>query len=107
MAFAPELVLYGTDECFEIALIVVDLVDDDQAWEVAIFGYAHHPPCHRLDARMCIDDDTNGLDGGEYRNGLADKVAEPRGVDEINHVSLVVEVEHRGAEGVLVVFFFF
>ena len=106
-ALGAELFLDRFDEGWQVALVIVDLVDDDHAGEVAFFGNAHHAPGHRLDARVGVDDHADGFNSREDRDGLPDEVSQARRVDQVDHVSFVIEVQHGGAEGVFVVFFFF
>ena len=83
----------------------VDLVDHQQAVEVALGGVVHHSHRHRVDAADFpaggVDHHHGGLHRLERRQCLADEVGRPGRVDHVNARAGMLEVHHRGIERVL------
>ena len=59
----------------------IDLVDDDQAVELARGGVLHHAHRHRLDTGAGVDHDGRGVHRFQRRQRLADEVRRAGGVD--------------------------
>ncbi len=79
----------------------VDLVDDEQAVELARGGVLHHAHCHRLDTGAGVDHDGGGVHRFQRRQRLADEVRRAGGVDEVDARVAARQVHQRRVQRVL------
>ena len=82
-------------------IAAVDLVDDDQAAQLALARELHQTLREGVQAGGRAHDDGDRLDGLEHRKRLAEKVRITRGVDEVDVSAVVVEAADRAVERVL------
>ncbi len=85
----------------QVDALRVDLVDDDQAVELAFGGLRHQAQHRRLDAGGGVDDDHRGLDRLERRQRLAGEVGGAGRVDQVHAAALVPQVQHRAGQRML------
>ena len=82
----------------------IDLVDDDQAVEMALCSVAHHAHGHGVDAVDLpsgrVDHHGGGLHRFERRQRLADEIRGTRGVDEVDACAGVLQVHQCGVQRV-------
>src|SRR6185295_9935493 len=76
----------------EVDLRVIDLVDDNEARDAAVGRDAHQLSSRGFDAALSVDDDGNGLDGGEARDGLSEEIDLARRVDQVDIVPFELKV---------------
>ena len=77
----PNAAWIGGEHLRQVDVLGVDLVDDDEAAELALRRPVHHPRRDHLDAGLRVDDDGRGLDRVERADRLADEVGKPGRVD--------------------------
>ena len=85
---------------WQIDVLGVDLVDDQQATQLAAPGPVHHARGDHLDAALRIDDDRGGFHRIERADRLADEVRKPGRVEQVHTRRRKIQVQHRGAQRV-------
>ena len=100
-ALAAEFVAKRLDHAFEIDAVVIDLVDDEHAAEIALPRAVHEPARLVADAGHGVDDDRAGLDRRERGQRRAAEVRRSRRVDEVDVGAAEIDRCDRGAERVL------
>ncbi len=101
-AFAAERLLNLLQQAGQVDVVGVDLVDDDHPALPAFGGALHHPLGDRLDPGLRVDHHCDGLHRRQHGDGLADEIREAGGIDQIDVGAVVVEIDQRGVERVLV-----
>ena len=96
-ALVAELVAQRFGDTFEVDAVVVDLVDDQDAAQVALFGAFHQPPGRVRDADHRVDDDRAGFHGGHRGQGRTAEVRIAGCVDQIDMD--VADVDRRDCRG--------
>ena len=91
-------------------MFCVNLVDDDHAVEVALFGPIHHAARHQLNAGSGVNYDSGGFNRVEGTQGLTDEIGVSRSINHVhaNFLSVCVvclEVRTGSAQRVLNCFF--
>ena len=94
------------DQRFEFNVVRVDFVDHDHAAAPGVLGALHHATRNHLDARRRADHHRHGFDRGQHAQRVTDEVGEPRCVDQVYVLALMVDAYDRGREAVLVFLFF-
>ena len=80
----PEGVAQFAQEALQVHARGVNLVDDDHAAEVALFGPLHHAAGHEFNALDGVHNHRDVFDGVESGKRLPGVVRVPRGVDHVN-----------------------
>ena len=104
-AFVAEGVAQLLDQHFEVVVLVVHLVDDQQAAQPPRLGVLHHPRRRIFDAVVGIDDDRAGFDGGQRRQRLAAEIRISRRVDQVDVHAGVIDRGNRRADRMLALAF--
>ncbi len=76
---------------------MIDLVDDQDAAQIAQFGALHQAPCRVRDAGHCIDDDGAGFHRGERGNGRSAEICVSGRINEIDMNVAYVDRRDGGA----------
>jgi hypothetical protein len=100
-ALAAERGLHLLEHHLAIDAGDVDAVDDDHAVQAPVGGPVHHAHRRGVDAGGRVDDDRRGLDGLERGQRLAHEFRGARRVEEVDADAVVLQVQHRGGEGML------
>ena len=103
--FLPKRRLDVLNERREIDFLGVELVDDDRAGQTLVRGLGEHLAGVHLDAVDGGDDDDGRLDGGERFEGRADEVRIAGGVEDVEVLAVVIDVEDVGVDGEVVFMF--
>ena len=86
----------------QIRLRGVDLVDNDHAAEIVFLRMLHHGLGGRFDPGLRIDHHGGGFHRLQHAEGTAKEVVQPRGVEKIDVLAVLIEPRQRRIQGVQV-----
>ena len=85
----------------QVHALGVDLVDDDDAAQIARLGPLHHAHAHHLDAGGGVDHHRRRVHRFERRHRLADEIGVARRVDEVHARAAMFQVQDGGVQRML------
>src|SRR6185503_585749 len=87
--------LDGLEQPFEIGMLCIDLVDDDDAIQSLARRPVHHARGHQLDSVLGIDDDRGGLHCGKGRQRMTEEIRIAWRIEQVDAGVLRLEARHR------------
>src|SRR5437016_11140342 len=91
-ALPAECLLYRGEHAWQVDVLGIDAIDDDQPAKTALRGPLHHPRRDHLDARARVDDDGCRLNRVERADRLTDEIGKSRRIDQMNPRATRLEV---------------
>ena len=97
-AFGPELRPDLLEAGLEVNIVRVDVIDDDEAIEIARLGPLHHAAGDHLHPGLCIHDHCHGFDRGEHGQRPAEEIGITGGVEEVDARAPVIEADYLAVQ---------
>ena len=91
--------LHLVEQLQRLAARAVPLVDERQHGDVAGAADVEQLERLRLEALRRVEQHHRRVDGGEHAVGVLGEVAVAGGVEQVDHVVAVLELQHRGGDG--------
>ena len=94
----PDRLLHLVEQLQRLAAGAVPLVDERQHRDAAGAADVEQLERLRLEALRRVQQHHGGVDGGQHAVGVLGEVAVARGVEQVDHVVAVGELQHRGGD---------
>ncbi len=104
-AFGAEGVADLSGEVFQVHPLGIDLVDDDEAAQLAILCDRHHALGDPLYPRLGVDDHRRRLHRRQHGYAAAQEVRKARGIEQINMLAIGIKAGDADVKGVPVLLF--